>query len=148
MKECLAGILWKARHDASADRTHLAMESAHEQGEIQLRPVIELTEPKALLEIVMAVGAAYHGDDMLALQSLGLIHHVGAAEQALGLLILRQMIEEGRQMLVEMVEYRVLDALDVGAILAGDITEAQASLQIYRTELNGGGLGLETSLPH
>jgi len=65
----------------------------------------------------MAVGATNHRDLMFAFQPLGFIHHIGPAKQPLCFPILRQMIEEGSDMFIEMIENCIPDRVDVGSVI-------------------------------
>lgn len=54
---------------------------------------------------------------MFAFQPLGFIHHIGPAKQPLCFPILRQMIEEGSDMFIEMIENCIPDRVDVGSVI-------------------------------
>src|SRR5581483_8243817 len=83
----------------------------------------------------MTIVASDHGYKMLALQPPGCVDEVAAAHQAARFLKLNQMIEEGRYVLIEMINHIGLDDGDPRAVLRSKIDELEPALNVARGKL-------------
>ncbi len=89
------------------------METAQEHPCVQPGAAIDDAEGDALFDIVLAVLAADHGDQVIALQAQSLGAHFASREQAAGLGQGVQIAEEGLDVLIKMFEHILLQFRDV-----------------------------------
>ncbi len=106
------GILGELLHDAPSDRGHEAVEGPHVDADLQRGAAVELAEAKTLLDVLPAIIAGDHRDEMGAFEQPDLLEQLGPARQPAPFLELGDVIEEGRQMLVQMIQDRRLHLTD------------------------------------
>ncbi len=99
------------------------MVAAKEDADIQEGASIELTELQALVHVAAPIASLDHRHEMHAFEPPGLLQEAGSAKQAARLLDRGEKVEEGADMLVEVLQHRGLHGGDAGQVGRAQIDE-------------------------
>ncbi len=123
---CL-GVLGELLHDPTANRSHQAVVGAQEDPHVQVGAVVELADLKALIQIGSPVAPEHHLHQMFPLEPPDLFKEARHQEQAPRLVDLREIVEERVDVLVQVIQHRILDRRDAGDIRQPEVDEGMSA---------------------